>query len=170
VLHEAFGYAFRDVADVLETSEANARQLARRARVHLDRERPASVTEAERRRFVEAFLAAARDGDLEALTKVLAADVVALSDGGGAVLAARKPVAGPARVAAFLLGVLDKFTAGMVMVPVEINGGPAFAGLRDGEIVSVWTIEVGRDGIHRFFNVLNPAKLSRIASAAGHSW
>lgn len=169
VLHEAFAYPFREVAEVLEVTEANARQLAARARAHLDREGTATVSPAERARFVEAFLAAARDGDLEGLTAVLTADVVALSDGGGAVVAARKPVIGRDRVATFLLGIIEKFASDLDMVPIDVNGQAAFAGLRDGVPVSVWTVEVGPNGIDRFFNVMNPAKLSRIDVPSGHS-
>jgi RNA polymerase sigma-70 factor (ECF subfamily) len=169
VLHEAFDYPFRRVAEVLEISEANARQLASRARQHLDRERAAAVTDSERQRLLTAFVAAARDGDLEALEAVLADDVVALSDGGGVVLAARKPVVGRKRVAQFLLGVLDKFARDVDSVMVELNGDVAFVGIREGEVVAAWTVEIGPDGIRRLLNVMNPAKLSRIAVPSGLS-
>ena len=113
---------------MLEISEANARQLATRARAHLDRERTAEVPPAEQQRLLAAFIAAAQHGDLEALEAVLAEDVVALSDGGGVVLAARKPVIGRERVAQFLLGVLEKFAADIETVPIELNGGVGFVG------------------------------------------
>lgn len=169
VLHEAFGYPFRQIAEVLEISEANARQLARRARQHLDRERAAPVPAAEQRRLLEAFVAAAQQGDLEALEAVLAEDVMALSDGGGVVTAARKPVLGRARVAQFLLGVIEKFTRGMEQVPVLLNGGVGFLGIRDGAVVAAWTVEIGPEGITRFLNVLNPSKLSHLAVPSGRS-
>ena len=169
VLHEAFAYPFRQIAEVLEISEANARQLATRARAHLDRERAAPASDAEKQRFLTAFIEAAQNGDLDALEAVLAEDVVALSDGGGAVLAARKPVIGRARVAQFLLGVLDKFASDIENRPIQVNGEWAFVGLRAGEPVTIWTVEIGRDGIQRFLNVLNPAKLSRIDASPGHS-
>ncbi|HEV7742846.1 MAG TPA: RNA polymerase sigma-70 factor [Pseudolysinimonas sp.] len=169
VLHEAFDYPYRQIAEVLEISEANARQLATRARAHLDRERAAAVSDTERRRLLEAFIAAAQNGDLEALEAVLADDVVALSDGGGIVLAARKPVVGRARVAQFLLGVLDRFAADVENVPVAVNGELAFAGIRDGRPIAIWTVEIGPDGIRRFLNVMNPHKLSRIDELSGLS-
>lgn len=169
VLHEAFDYPYRRIAEVLEVSEANARQLGSRARAHLERERAGSVSESERRRLLDAFTAAAVNGDLEALEAVLAEDVVALSDGGGVVLAARKPVVGRQRVAQFLLGVIEKFTAGVEAVPTLINGEPGFIGIRDGATMAAWTVDVGPDGVRRFLNVMNPAKLSRIAGAPGHS-
>ena len=169
VLHEAFDYPYRQIAEVLEISEPNARQLASRARAHLAGARTASVSDAERQRLLEAFIAAAQNGDLEALESVLADDVVALSDGGGIVLAARKPVSGRARVAQFLLGVLEKFAADVENVPAEYNGGLAFVGLRDGEPIAVWAVDIGADGIRGFYNVMNPQKLSRIGAASGQS-
>jgi RNA polymerase sigma-70 factor (ECF subfamily) len=169
VLHEAFDYPFRQVAEVLEISEANARQLASRARAHLDRERAAPVDPAEQQRLLAAFVDAAQRGDLEALEAVLAEDVVALSDGGGVVLAARKPVAGRERVAQFLLGILDKFARDIEAVPAIVNGEPGFIGIRDGEPMAVWTVEIGANGIRRFLNVMNPAKLSRIQPLPGPS-
>lgn len=167
VLREAFDYPYRRIAEVLETSEANARQLASRARAHLDRARTASVTDAERERLLTAFVAAAQQGDLERLESVLAEDIVALSDGGGVVLAARKPVTGRENVARFLLGVLEKFAADAVHAPHPYNGDIAFVSLRDGEPFAVWTVDVGADGIRGFYNVMNPAKLSRIEAPSG---
>jgi uncharacterized protein YbjT (DUF2867 family) len=89
VLHAAFDYPHARVAEVLETSEANARQLFSRAKKHLDAARPRPVPAAERARLLGAFLAAAGDGDLDALEAVLASDVVSISDGGGRVPGAR---------------------------------------------------------------------------------
>lgn len=167
VLHEAFDYPYRRVAEVLETSEAGARQLAARGRAHLARARTASVTDAERERLLTAFIAAAQEGDLERLESVLAADVVALSDGGGVVLAARKPVMGRENVARFLLGVLEKFASDLDNVPAFYNGAPAFVSLRGEQPIAVWTVDIGPDGIRGFYNVMNPAKLSRIAPPSG---
>jgi RNA polymerase sigma-70 factor (ECF subfamily) len=169
VLHEAFDYPYRQIAEVLEISEANARQLATRGRAHLDRERAADVPEPDRQRLLTAFIAAAQQGDLDALEAVLAEDVIALSDGGGVVLAARKPVVGRARVAQFLLGLLEKQAADVENVLVELNGDIAFVGLRDGEVMAAWTMEFGPTGITRWLNVMNPAKLSRIAVPPGLS-
>lgn len=169
VLHEAFDYPYRRVAEVLETSEANARQLGARARGHLGRPRAASVTDAERERLLAAFIAAAQQGDLERLEAVLAEDVVALTDGGGVVLAARKPVVGRGSVARFLLGVLEKFASDLDNVPARYNGELAFVSLRGEQPVAVWTLDIAADGIRGFYNVMNPAKLSRITGASGQS-
>ncbi|QEO09826.1 RNA polymerase sigma-70 factor [Protaetiibacter larvae] len=169
VLHEAFDYPYRRIAEVLETSEANARQLASRARGHLTTARTAEVSPAERERLLTAFIAAAQRGDLDALEAVLTEDVVALSDGGGFVLAARKPVVGRDRVGRFLLGVLEKFAYDLDNVPAQYNGGLAFVGLREGAPAAVWTVDIGPDGIRGFYNVMNPAKLSRIEAPSGLS-
>jgi RNA polymerase sigma-70 factor (ECF subfamily) len=168
VLHEAFDYPYRRIAEVLETSEANARQWGSRARAHLERARTASVTDAERERLLAAFLAAAQQGDLEALEAVLADDIVAVSDGGGVVQAARRPVAGRHNVARYLLGVLEKFAADLENVPALYNGELAFVSLRGEQPIAVWTLDIAADGIRGFYNVMNPAKLSRIEVPSGH--
>lgn len=169
VLHEAFDYPHARVAEVLETTEANARQLFSRAKKHLDAGRARAVSPVERDRLLGAFLAAAEAGDVAALESVLASDVVSISDGGGQVLAARKEVGGPQRVAHFLLGVLSKYGQAIVPVAVEVNGEPAMLGMRDGMPVALWAVETGTDGIHRVFIVLNPAKLSRFGGPSAPS-
>jgi RNA polymerase sigma-70 factor (ECF subfamily) len=168
VLHGAFDCPYRRIAEVLETREANARQGGSRARAHLERARTASVTDAQRERLLAAFLAAAQQGDLEALEAVLADDIVAVSDGGGVVQAARRPVAGRHNVARYLLGVLEKFAADLEHVPALYNGEPAFVSLRGEQPIAVWTLDIAADGIRGFYNVMNPAKLSRIEVPSGH--
>ena len=161
VLHEAFGYPFARVAEILETSEANARQLGSRARAHLDRERGTVVSRAERDRMLALFLAAAQSGDLAALEAALAEDVVSLSDGGRFVNAARRPVHGRENVAKLILGVLEKFGEGIVPTPVEVNGELAMLGVRDGHPIALWTVDIAPEGVRRLLIVMNPHKLSR---------
>jgi RNA polymerase sigma-70 factor (ECF subfamily) len=161
VLHEAFAYPFAQIGEILQVTDAAARQLASRARKHLDRSRPTPATPAQRERLLAALTAAANNGDLAALEEVLTADVAATSDGGGIVLAARKVSRGPERVATFVLGVLERFTDGMVPRVVEVNGEPAFAGVRDGRVMAVWSVDAAASGISQIFIVLNPQKLSR---------
>lgn len=169
VLHEAFDYPYRRIAEVLEITEANARQLGTRARAHLASARTRPVPAAERERLVTAFLAAAHDGDLERLEAMLADDIVAVSDGGGVVAAARRPVTGRDNVARFLLGVLDKFAADLEHTPAAYNGELAFVSRRGQKVIAVWSIDADADGIRRFYNIMNPAKLSRIRALSGHS-
>jgi len=169
VLREAFAYSFRDIAAVLEISEENARQLASRARAHLSRQRERTITGAERSRLLEAFVAAAATGDLADLEALLATDAVTLSDGGGIVNAARKPVFGRSRVAQFLLGVLAKFAYDLVPIPVSANGALAFVGLRNGVPAAFWTMDTSAEGISQVLIVLNPTKLSHFEGLSSPS-
>lgn len=169
VLHEAFAYPHSRVAEVLEVSEANARQLLSRARRSLANQRVRPVAATEREQLLNAFVAAAQNGDLEELESVLATDVVAIADGGGQVTAARKLVSGSERVAGFLLGVLEKFGHGAYPVPITINGGPGWLAVRDGSPIALWTIEFGQNGVEQIFMILNPQKLSRFVELAALS-
>lgn len=166
VLHEAFAYPFRAIADVLETTEANARQLASRARRHLDVERGAVVSGAERDRLLGVFLAAAQTGDLAALESTLAADALSISDGGGVVSAARRPVSGRGKVAALILGVLQKYGQGIRTLPVSANGESAMLALRGDDPVALWSVDIGPDGVRHLLIVLNPHKLERLTASA----
>ncbi|HQJ34263.1 MAG TPA: RNA polymerase sigma-70 factor [Rhodoglobus sp.] len=170
VLHEAFDYPFQRIAEVLEVSEANARQLASRARKHITEERRTVATGTQRDHLLAAFLAAAQSGDLEALEATLSEDAVSLSDGGGLVSAARKPVHGRQRVAQLILGVLEKFGQGIETVAVVANGAVAMLGVREGHPVALWTLDIAPDGVRRLMIVMNPHKLERFAaSALSHS-
>jgi RNA polymerase sigma-70 factor (ECF subfamily) len=166
VLHEAFDYPFRQVAEVLETSEANARQLASRARAHLDRERGAVVTAEEHDRMLAAFVAAAQSGDLESLEAVLTTDVQSVSDGGGVVSAARRIVGGRDKVVPFVRGIVEKFGAGITWAPVEANGESAVLGVRDGAPEVLLTVDAAPNGLRSLLVVLNPHKLGAFEHAA----
>jgi RNA polymerase sigma-70 factor (ECF subfamily) len=166
LLREAFDYSFADIAAVLDTTEANARQLARRARVHLEEARPARVERQERDRLLAAFLAAAQGGDLTALESLLAADVVYYGDGGGAVSAARRPIVGRDDVIRFLVGVGQKSSATDTFAIVEANGADALLVLRDGEPYILGSVSAGEHGIDGVYFVMNPAKLGGLVSRA----
>ena len=166
VLHEAFDYSFRDIAEVLETSEANARQLGKRAREHLARERGSAVSPAERDRLLAAITVAAQSGDLAALEAVLSENVVSLSDGGGVVSAARNPVVGRNNVARFILGLLAKYTDGVTTQYLSVNGEPTLFAIREGLPLLIWQFDIGPDGVRGMFAILNPAKLRSFESIA----
>ena len=166
VLHEAFDYPFAVIAEVLSVSPANARQLASRARAHLDRERGTVVRPEHRDRLLAGITAAAQTGDLAALEALLAADVVSLSDGGGIVSAARNPVVGRSNVARLVLGLLEKYSAGTTSLVVEVNGEPTIVVVRDGLPLVVWQFDIGPDGVRSMFAVLNPDKLHQFDSVA----
>ncbi len=165
VLREAFGYPYREIGAVLDTSEANARQLAGRARRHLASDRSTPARPPERRRLAEALLAAARDGDLAALERLLTADVIAHSDGGGQVPAARKDVRGAARVANLLDNVLHKYWYAATFRLVEANGDAALLVLdADGNPLAVVALDASARGTEGLLLVLNPDKLREFAA------
>ncbi|MGK5738519.1 RNA polymerase sigma-70 factor [Micromonospora sp. URMC 103] len=167
VLREAFDYSHRRIAEVLETSEVNARQLVTRARKHLASERSATVDRSEHRRLVEAFLAASRRGDLASLERLLAADVVARSDGGGRVHASRKDLVGAARVTTLLDNVFRKYWHASTIRAVEVNGATGLlVAAPDGTPEALIALDASERGIERLLLVLNPDKLGQFAELA----
>jgi RNA polymerase sigma-70 factor, ECF subfamily len=106
LLREVFGYEYAEIADVIEQTEANSRQLVTRARKHLEANRPRfDADEAARDALLERFLAAAEDGDLEALEELLAKDAVLYADSGGKAMAPREPLVGATLIARFMAAV-----------------------------------------------------------------
>ncbi|TQJ86705.1 RNA polymerase sigma-70 factor [Streptomyces sp. SLBN-31] len=160
VLREAFGYGHREIAGVLDVTEANCRQLYRRAvrRVGEERSRFEPVPERQAE-LVASFLGAARDGDLAGLEKLLTADVTWSSDGGGKVSAARRPVEGREKVARLAVGGAERFAAGLRYTPAEINGEYGLAAWAGDVLAGVVAFEV-RDGLIAHLRVVvNPDKL-----------
>ncbi|MFI2281758.1 RNA polymerase sigma-70 factor [Nocardia beijingensis] len=168
VLREAFGYAHREIADMLDITETNSQQIFRRAglRVREDRTR-FGTTPAHARELVERFLKAARDGDVAALERMLAADVSATADGGGKVSAARRPIHGANQVARYLAGLLRWEVPGMRLVVEEVNGAPAAIARVDGAPLAVVGIDVADGVVTALRLILNPDKLSYLAGASG---
>jgi RNA polymerase sigma-70 factor (ECF subfamily) len=174
VLHDVFAVPFDEIATALGTSPAAARQLASRARRAVADSRVRRHTDhAEQRRVLDAFLAAARGGDIDGLMAVLAPDVVVTGDGGGLAPAARVPIPGALRAARFLLGLFrqaERFRAvdemSVVAELVLVNGDlgllieavdPVQVTQR---VVMSFTVLDGR--ITAIYNQLNPAKLDRL--------
>ncbi|WP_405874930.1 RNA polymerase sigma-70 factor [Streptomyces sp. NBC_00005] len=160
VLREAFGYGHREIAGVLNLTEANSRQLYRRAvqRVGEGRSRfePAPERQEE---LVRSFLTAARDGDLAGLEKLLTADVTWSSDGGGKVSAARRPVEGLDKVARLAAGGAERFAAGLDFTTTEVNGAPGLAAWAGDRLMGMVAFDV-RDGLISHVRVVvNPDKL-----------
>nr|WP_282976343.1 RNA polymerase sigma-70 factor [Saccharopolyspora erythraea] len=169
VLREAFGYGHREVADVLGITEANSRQIHRRARASLEGATVASASEisdADRARWhdlVVRFMAAARAGDLGGLEQLLTADVTSWADGGGRVGTARRPVLGRDRVARYLVGGFTRFAAGVDVVFDEVNGVPAVLALVGGAVFGVLVPEFSGGRISALRIIANPDKLVFIA-------
>ncbi|MGP4028963.1 RNA polymerase sigma-70 factor [Actinomadura sp. 3N407] len=174
VLREAFGYPHREIAEILEVSEASSRQLHRRARRRVaSAERRFAPGDAEWRRLVERFLDAAIRGNLPDLERILAEDVVSWSDGGGKVSSARRPITGRSRVARYLLGLARRggeLGPGLVTATIEeVNGVPAVAVRIGGALNSIMVPEASGDRITALFVIVNPDKLAFADRALSHS-
>ncbi|SDC81670.1 RNA polymerase sigma-70 factor [Nocardioides lianchengensis] len=168
VLREAFDYPYPRVAEILEISEANTRQVVTRARQHVAEHRSAPVDRAEHRRLLEAFVSAARGGDLGALERLLAAGVVSTSDGAGVTRnAARVPIVGRSKVARVLAAFRDRFWTGSTITWLETNGRPSLLVRHGDEPAAVLSIEAGTDGIEQLLWVMAPDKLSQIGRLPG---
>lgn len=162
VLRDVFDLEYAEIADVLEKTPANVRQIAKRARDHAgDPSRSQTVSEEERERLATSFLAASVFGDIEQIRDLLAADAVMYTDGGGVVTAARKPIYGADKIARFIVGVQRKaaYPDDAVFTRVFVNGDP---GVRMDSaangFLSIIAIEVADGAVQsiRFFN--NPER------------
>jgi RNA polymerase sigma-70 factor (ECF subfamily) len=169
VLRTAFDYPHREIARILDISEAASQQLLHRARKHLaDGRSRTPIDEAAARRVVEEFLAAATSGRTEPLVKLLTADAFSVGDGGGKVPARAKVIDGALAVASFMRGLFKPARSKRAIVGgspgihvTTANGGPAVVAVLDGRVVGVMCLVVTEDGIAAFRNQVNPDKLRR---------
>lgn len=161
VLREAFGFPYGEIATTLDRSEAAVRQLAGRARRHVDERKPRyDVDPAERRDLTERFLAAASGGDFDALIDMLAPDVRLVGDSGGKAKAPLRVMESADKVGRFLFAVAQQPVPGAEFRLLELNGAPGVLVLADGKPDTVVQIEV-RDGrIQCVYIVRNPDKLA----------
>ncbi|GAA4487381.1 RNA polymerase sigma factor SigJ [Actinoallomurus oryzae] len=166
VLREAFGYRHREVADVLDMDEAHARQLYRRAREHVgEPRRRFTASPGHREELVRRFLAAALEGDVAGLEGLLAEDVVAWSDGGGKVSAARRPVEGRPAVARLFIGLAAHPRATRMDVSIRtVNGEPAIVVHEAGDLYMIVCLEANDGRVTGLRSVLNPDKLAFAAA------
>jgi RNA polymerase sigma-70 factor (TIGR02957 family) len=162
VLREAFVYPYEQIAEIIQQTQANVRQLVSRARVHLAVEKRATVASSEQKRLLNAFIAASQRGDIAALEQLLAADVVSYSDGGGVVRASKFPVVGRERVAKYMHAFASTFWTDVVVVPADLNGQPSARLSYDGHVVAVVSLTASSDGIQQVMWMMNPAKLEAV--------
>lgn len=163
VLREAFGFPYGEIAATLDRSEAAVRQLAGRARRHVDERRPRfDVDPVQRRDLTQRFLAAASGGDLDALLSLLAPDVQLVGDSGGKAKAPLRVLETADKVGRFVFAVAKQPIADPEFRLTELNGAPALVVLSGGKPDSAVQIEV-RDGrIQRVYIVRNPDKLTAL--------
>ncbi|MEU9167947.1 RNA polymerase sigma-70 factor [Streptomyces sp. NPDC048420] len=160
VLREAFGYPFADIAAMLDRGEPAVRQLAGRARKHVDERRPRYEVDPVRRRdLTERFLAAAGGGDLEGLMSLLAPDVRLVGDSGGKTKAPLRVLESADHVGRFLVGVAERGVPDLTWRFLELNGGPAVVALAGGKPDSVFQLDVLDGRIQSVYIIRNPDKL-----------
>jgi RNA polymerase sigma-70 factor, ECF subfamily len=169
VLREVFGFGFPEIAVAVGRSEAACRQLAARARRHMDAGRPRfEADRRDREKLAARFFDALRDGDLDGLRELLAADVQLVADGGGKAPAFARSVIGAdnvARVLALNFPVLVKIDA--TVEPRELNGQPgAIFRDRNDKVVGTVTLDVLGGRIQTIRAVVNPDKLGHMGPVA----
>lgn len=164
LLHDVFGVALDEVAGTLGREAPAVRQLAVRARKHVQEARPRfPVASDEGERIAAAFYDAARQGDVQVLSRLLAKDVVLQSDGGGKVLAFRNPIFGLARVLRLYRGLMRKYgvASPLSFRPLRIDGLPGYIS-RERDLVQTTALEIENGLITRIYITRNPDKLARI--------
>jgi RNA polymerase sigma-70 factor, ECF subfamily len=165
LLHDVFGLEFADVARTLQRGEAACRQLAARARVHIEQARPRFPASREQgARLAAAFAAAAQEGDVAALTTLLADDAVLYSDGGGKRAAALNPITGADKILRFLAGITRKNPAlsSMQARPATVNGLAGFVLREEDGAIDTLAFEHDGNRIVAIYVVRNPEKLRHV--------
>jgi RNA polymerase sigma-70 factor (ECF subfamily) len=171
LLREVFDEPYDRIADIVGTSEQNARQLATRARRHVEERRPRfEASREQREELADRFFAATEDGDLEALEQLLAHDVVLHGDGGGKAPAIARAIHGRVRAARTLIAGLRAARNridGLATRRVEVNGQPGAVFLDpEGKLMAVMTLDVAGGQIQAVHSIANPDKLQHLGPVA----
>ncbi|HEY0139988.1 MAG TPA: RNA polymerase sigma-70 factor [Thermoanaerobaculia bacterium] len=161
LLYEVLEHDHNEIAELLGITSAASRQILHRAKERVTAEKQRFTPSPDQQRvLIERFMGALAAGDVDALRGVLAADVLALGDGGGKAFAARKPVAGFDMVVRFFLGLVEKYSEGVTFTIEEVNAAPAIVAWRDGEVQSIATFTFDGDRIVEIGSIVNPDKLA----------
>jgi RNA polymerase sigma-70 factor (TIGR02957 family) len=169
LLREVFDYPYEDIAQVVDKSEANCRQIFARARQHIGSQQARYAASPEQSEaLVRSFLAAARDGDLGQLVDLLAADAAFYGDGGGKATSTPRPIFGRDHVAALILDIFERaMRLGITLEPVLVNGGPGIITHdTQGKVVSVLSLEVLDGVVQSVRGIVNPDKLQHLGSVS----
>jgi RNA polymerase sigma-70 factor (TIGR02957 family) len=170
LLRDVFDYPYEQIAEIVGKSEPATRQLAVRARRQVDERRPRfEASRRQREELARRFLAAAGEGDLEALEELLAQDVVLHGDGGGKAPALARPLHGRRRVARTLINWARQAAriGGVTMRPTEVNGQPGAVFIEPGgNLVSVMSFDVAEGRIQAVRSIVNPDKLRHLGPLA----
>jgi RNA polymerase sigma-70 factor (TIGR02957 family) len=166
LLHDVFDYGYPKIAAIVGKSEDNVRQLATRARKHVEQHRPRFQTTREQREELAArFFAAAEQGDLAGLEALLAHDVELTADGGGKVPALARPLRGRSRVARTLINslIFGSRIPGLSLRHVEVNGGPGAVVLdAQQRLIGVLALDITGGQVRGISSIANPEKLTHL--------
>jgi len=165
LLHEVFGYDYREIAGITGKSEANCRQILTRARHHVDEGKPRFETSRRQREEVaRRFFDAAAGGDMNGLLELLAPDVTMVGDGGGKASATARPVYGAQQVARFMLGLYRQGPKwGATVELAWVNGQPgAVTRDGDGRVINVFALDIADGVVQAIRSVVNPDKLHHL--------
>ena len=165
LLRDVFGYSFDEIAAIVSKTPAACRQLAVRARRQVDQGRPRyDASPGARDQLAGRFLAACREGDLDGLVELLAADVTFTGDGGGKGNGLPRPVHGGESVARLLRGMFVRFGEYGVRADLVHVGGHPAVWLRHahGELIGVWALQIADDRVAAIRGVVNPDKLGHL--------
>jgi RNA polymerase sigma-70 factor, ECF subfamily len=169
LLHDVFGYGYDEIAPIVDKSEANCRQLATRARRHVEAEKPRfEASRRERDELAARFFAATSEGDIDGLVELLAADVVVYGDGGGKAPQWGRPIVGVDRVSRLFANLGRQMVElGVSVRPQQVNGQPGAVVLDpDGRVVNVLSLEIVDGAVQTVRSVINPDKLHHLGPVA----
>jgi RNA polymerase sigma-70 factor (ECF subfamily) len=173
LLHDVFDYGYAEISRIVGKSEVNVRQLATRARRHVEQRRPRFRTTREQRDELAArFFAAAEQGDLAGLEALLAHDVELTGDGGGKVPALARTLRGRSRVARALIdwARLGARLPGVSARPVEVNGGPGALYLDAHQrLIAMIALEIAGGQIRSISSIVNPDKLTHLGPVGDYT-
>jgi RNA polymerase sigma-70 factor (TIGR02957 family) len=164
LLHDVFDYGYPDTATILDKSDDNVRQLATRARRHVEQRRPRFQTTREQRdELARRFFQAAEQGDLGGLEALLASDVELTGDGGGKVPALERSLRGRNRVARTLINSVVARLPEVSLRLAEVNGGPGALYLdAQQRLIGVMALDIDGGQITSISSIVNPDKLAHL--------
>jgi RNA polymerase sigma-70 factor (TIGR02957 family) len=170
LLHDVFDYPYDEVARIVGKSEANARQLAARARRHVDQRRPRfEATREQHEKLADRFFAAVEEGDVKSLEAMLAEDVVLAGDGGGKAPALARVMHGAHRVARMFANWhrLAQRLGGFTVRREEVNGQPGAIVLdSEDNVISVVVLDIAEGRVQGVRSIVNPEKLQHVGPVA----
>jgi RNA polymerase sigma factor (sigma-70 family) len=159
ILHDVFGYAFADIAQIVGRTPAACRQLASSARRHTRASQAPAAPTAQQAGIVRDFKQAWQAKDIGALIGLLDPDATVIGDGGGLASAALRPIQGGERIARYLVDLAGRAPSNVTLLERTVNGQPGLVAQQDGVTVAVYAFHLAGDRIKHIWAVLNPEKL-----------